>query len=175
MCSGEASTAWIKEESLLKKINGSYYIHRIISPKHTLLQSDIIEKLFEYPEDFRNLCYLSLKGGEPFLEPTNYMILDRIIELGYAKNIILDLTTNGTIVDDRIFSYSEKFRQIKLHISIEGTGQLLFLLCPCLADDLDDSLDGSMEVTLELLQVAEANEASDDALLDLTGVLHLVQ
>lgn len=122
MCSGKTSTAWIKDEELLKKFDGIY--HRNKFSEYTPLNNNIIEKLFEYPEDFRNLCYLSLKGGEPFLEPTNYEILDFMVQENLAKNIVLDLTTNGTIIDDRIFSYAEKFKQIKLHISIEGTGQL---------------------------------------------------
>ena len=41
-----------------------------------------------------------------------------------AKNIVLDINTNGTILNERLLNIAKNFKQLKLHISLEGTGQL---------------------------------------------------
>jgi len=71
-----------------------------------------------------NLRYLSIKGGEPYMEPSNKTILKKFIDLGIAKNITLDWTTNGTIVDDEVHELAKQFGHTKWTVSVEGTGKL---------------------------------------------------
>lgn len=123
MCSGVNSTAWIKEDLKLDKMGVQRPIHepdfgyRNLSP-------DIVDRLFEYPEYFKNLQYVNIKGGEPYMEPANKQIMQKLIDLDLAKNITLDISTNGTVVDLEFDELAHQFKETKWHISIEGTGKL---------------------------------------------------
>ena len=123
MCSGVNSTAWIKEDLKLDKMGVQRPIHepdfgyRNLSP-------DIVDRLFEYPQYFKNLQYVNIKGGEPYMEPANKQIMQKLIELDLAKNITLDISTNGTVVDLEFDELAHQFKETKWHISIEGTGKL---------------------------------------------------
>ena len=71
-----------------------------------------------------NLRYLSIKGGEPYMEPANKTILKKFIDLGVAKNVTLDWTTNGTIVDKEIQELARHYGETKWTVSLEGTDGL---------------------------------------------------
>jgi len=125
MCNGISSSAWVKEEKKLAKISSDYQ-RPVDHPEfgYTNKSEQIIAKLFEDPTPFLNLRYLSIKGGEPYMEPANKIILQKFIDLGIAKQITLDWTTNGTIVDDEIAHMARQFGHSKWTVSLEGTGGL---------------------------------------------------
>lgn len=125
MCNGISSTAWIKDEYKLAELNPAYG-RPISHPEfgYRNLSDEIIERLFEYPNYFKNLSYLSIKGGEPYLEPANKKILKKLIDLGISKNITLDVTTNGTIIDTEFHELAKNFGHTKWTVSLEGVGKL---------------------------------------------------
>ena len=125
MCDGINSSAWVKDDLKLAK-NGNPYFRRVADPEfgYTNKSQEIIQRLFEDPEPFMNLRYLSIKGGEPYMEPANKIILQKFIDLGIAKNVTLDWTTNGTIVDDEIQELARQYGETKWTVSLEGTGGL---------------------------------------------------
>jgi len=125
MCNGISSSAWVKEELKLAELNKDYN-RPVDHPEfgYTNKSDQIIAKLFEDPTPFMNLRYLSIKGGEPYMEPSNKTILKKFIDLGIAKNITLDWTTNGTIVDDEVHELAKQFGHTKWTVSVEGTGKL---------------------------------------------------
>lgn len=125
MCNGISSSAWIKDEKKLAELSPLYgrpvdhpeFGYRDVSP-------DVVDRLFEFPEYFRNFEYLCLKGGEPYMEPTNKKIMQKLIDLNLAKNTVLDFCTNGTIIDAEFDELARQFKETKCTISIEGTGKL---------------------------------------------------
>ena len=122
MCSGVNSTAWIKEDFKLQELG----IERPLNHPdfgYRLIKDDIIDKLFEYPSYFKNLEYVNIKGGEPFMEDNNIKLLRKLIELNLHKQITIDLSTNGTTVNPEFEELLLQFNT-KIHISIEGTGKL---------------------------------------------------
>ena len=125
MCDGINSSAWVKDDLKLTQ-NGNPYFRRTDDPEfgYTNKSEQIIEKLFEDPTPFMNLRYLSIKGGEPYMEPANKKILQKFIDLGVAKNVTLDWTTNGTIVDAEIQELARHYGETKWTVSLEGTGKL---------------------------------------------------
>tara|TARA_B100000035_G_C20925788_1_gene520654 strand:- start:227 stop:1000 length:774 start_codon:yes stop_codon:yes gene_type:complete len=125
MCDGINSSAWVKDDLKLAK-NGNPYFRRINDPEfgYTNKSEQIIEKLFEDPTPFMNLRYLSIKGGEPYMEPANKIILKKFIDLGIAKNVTLDWTTNGTIVDEEVHELAKQYGHTKWTVSVEGTDGL---------------------------------------------------
>jgi MoaA/NifB/PqqE/SkfB family radical SAM enzyme len=122
MCSGVNSTAWIKEDYKLSEfgidrpINHPDFGYRII-------KDDIIDRLFEYPEYFKNLEYVNIKGGEPFMEDNNVKLLNKLISLNLNNQVTIDLSTNGTTENPEFEQLLTQFKT-KIHISIEGTGKL---------------------------------------------------
>jgi MoaA/NifB/PqqE/SkfB family radical SAM enzyme len=123
MCSGLISSTWIKDEIQLKEKFPSWMPDREIG-KYEKLEFDIIKNLLDKKEHFKNLQFLKLTGGEPLMEEQNYQIMEQFIKWGIAKDVILDINTNGTIFNDRLYKIAKNFKMVKLHISIEGTGEL---------------------------------------------------
>lgn len=125
MCNGISSSAWVKEEIKLNELNPKYQ-RPVNHPEfgYRNLSDEIVDRLFSYPEYFKNLSYVSIKGGEPYMEPANKKILKRLIELGISKNITLDVTTNGTIVDTEFHDLAKQFKHTKWTVSLEATGKL---------------------------------------------------
>ena len=125
MCDGINSSAWVKDELKLAE-DGNILQRRINDPEfgYTNKSEQIIERLFEDPTPFMNLRYLSIKGGEPYMEPANKTILKKFIDLGIAKNVTLDWTTNGTIVDEEVHELARQYGHTKWTVSIEGTDGL---------------------------------------------------
>lgn len=124
MCSGVNSTAWVKEDIKLSK---NPILRRPITNiefGYRNVPTDIVDRLFAYPEYFKNLQYVNIKGGEPYMEPANKDIMRHLIRLGYAKNITLDISTNGTIVDEEFDALAKQFKHTIWHISIEGVGKM---------------------------------------------------
>lgn len=124
MCSGVNSTAWVKEDLKLASNLNFYRPVDHIEFGYRNLPDTIVDRLFEYPEYFKNLQYVNIKGGEPYMEPANKKIMRRLIDLGLAKNIILDISTNGTIIDLEFDELALQFKETRWHVSIEGTGKL---------------------------------------------------
>lgn len=124
MCSGINSTAWVKED--LKLANNIYFKRPIDNEEfgYTVMSDAIIDQLFAYPEYFKNLKYVNIKGGEPYMEPANKKIMEKLIQLDIAKNVTLDISTNGTIVDLEFDKLALQFKNTVWNISLEGTGKL---------------------------------------------------
>ncbi len=122
MCSSESSTAWIPDEKALGRMATKTF--RTRDTGNYSLDISSVRNLLKSREAFENLSYISLKGGEPFLNEINYYFLDHIIGMGCASRCVLDITTNGTIVDDQWNEYLKHFKEVKLHISIEAVGDL---------------------------------------------------
>lgn len=124
MCGGVNSTAWVKEDYKLHEISSDFrrqldhpdFGYRIVKP-------DIIDKLFEYPEYFKNLQHVNIKGGEPYMEKDNIKLLQRLIDLNLNKQVELDISTNGTVPNDEFEELALQFKT-KWHISIEAVGKL---------------------------------------------------
>ena len=125
MCDGINSSAWVKDDLKLAQ-NGNPYGRRIDDPEfgYTNKSDEIVARLFEDPTPFMNLRYLSIKGGEPYMEPANKLILKKFIDLGIAKNITIDWTTNGTIVDEEVAQLAKQYKETKWTVSLEGTDGL---------------------------------------------------
>jgi radical SAM protein with 4Fe4S-binding SPASM domain len=118
MCNGSISTSWIQEEKKLK--DDQFEGDRGGSSKYSKLDEDILVRLFENREHFRNLQFLALRGGEPFVEPLNYTIIEKIIDWRLARQVVLDVSTNGTSVNDKLLSYFKEFKRVDLYISLEA-------------------------------------------------------
>lgn len=122
MCNSISSTAWIADEKLLSKEKKHY--HRPQENKSVKIELNKILEIFEDPKPFRNLKYLALRGGEPLLELENIRVLEKFVEWDLAKNITLDISTNGSVISKEILKLISSFSQTDLYISLEAVGDL---------------------------------------------------
>lgn len=62
-------------------------------------------------------------GGEPLLNKTHLVFLERLLKKGYNNNIDLEYNTNMTVSDNDILGLWSNFRKITLAISIDDIGE----------------------------------------------------
>lgn len=63
-------------------------------------------------------------GGEPTLIEENYKIMEKIVELGRAKEVTIMFNTNMTNLRDDFYELIVKFKNVEMCISIEGYGEI---------------------------------------------------
>lgn len=121
-CRGAVSTGWIPDE---KKLALSQ-VGQLRSKNWGVysLDEQLINKIFEFPEYYKNLRYLALRGGEPTYEHRNKTILKKLIDLGWNHQITVDISTNATVNDEEFFNLLDQFEGVMLYISIEGVGSM---------------------------------------------------
>ena len=72
-------------------------------------------------ESYPTLRQLYWAGGEALVMKEHYMVLEKIIEMGYAKNIEVRYNSNGLEWDENLFDLWKEFRSvILLHFSIDS-------------------------------------------------------
>ena len=84
---------------------------------------DIVLKNLELL-DLENLRTINLKGGEPFLNSEIEAALDYLDKKNILSNLIITVSTNGTIYNEKILTYLRKASLVNLHVSIDGLGEL---------------------------------------------------
>lgn len=84
---------------------------------------DFIQDVFN-TLDFSSLNRLTFKGGEPFLNKENVLLLEKLDSLDLLKNIHVDMTTNGTQMSDKFLNLLSKAKRVHFAISIDAVGEL---------------------------------------------------
>ena len=65
---------------------------------------------------------IKMQGGEPTLQKNHIELLQFCIDNGFAENIVLKLTTNATVLPKDFYALLDAFKQVRIGISIDGTG-----------------------------------------------------
>ena len=76
----------------------------------------------------KNIPYIEhvyMAGGEPMMIERHYEFLQRCIDSGCAKNIMIEYNTNMTSLPPRVLKMWEEFKQIRVGASIDGYGDVL--------------------------------------------------
>jgi MoaA/NifB/PqqE/SkfB family radical SAM enzyme len=68
----------------------------------------------------KNLKRLELFGGEPMYNKKVHHMLERMVNLGYSKNIILYINTNGSVNIVEKLPFLKEFKQVEIGVSIDG-------------------------------------------------------
>jgi sulfatase maturation enzyme AslB (radical SAM superfamily) len=123
MCQPGASST---RQLMFKKLDNRKYIktfdidfpNNIKSSKSSTI--DELVKLAPYIRTFL------LQGGEPFVMKKQFDFLDRLVESGHAKNIVLEMNSNLTVLGTtkyNILDYVDKFKQLNISASLDGFGK----------------------------------------------------
>jgi hypothetical protein len=74
-----------------------------------------------------NIPYIKhvyMAGGEPMMIERHYEFLQRCIDSGHSKNIIIEYNTNMTSLPNRVLDMWTKFKQVRVGASIDGHGAM---------------------------------------------------
>ena len=72
----------------------------------------------------QGLDQIHFAGGEPLIAPRMTELLQKCIDSGYAKNIVLTYNTNITQLPKSVLSLWKEFKTVKLFCSIDGFGKV---------------------------------------------------
>lgn len=81
---------------------------------------DVIEQLEEHKN---TLKYLYINGGEPFIMPMQWKLLQRLIDWGVAENIQISYNTNCTTYNESFSDYWKHFKVVTLGCSVDAVDE----------------------------------------------------
>lgn len=116
MCNEDWSSAWVDLANKHGWNNDG--VHKI-EP----INRDIARKLLDNI-DLSNLQTLWLKGGEPFLNKENVLVLQKLKEIDQLKHVNIMVTTNCTVINEPILEYIEQAKSVIFVCSIDAIGEL---------------------------------------------------
>lgn len=119
MCGSWASNQWFEEDRILAKINPDY---KKDYSNQTVRQTEV-NQLEEILTHAKTLQRIDFKGGEPMLAKNHVEFLEALYAAG-GKNILLQYTTNGTVVNQNILDVLGKFKKVRIIFSVEAIGDL---------------------------------------------------
>jgi hypothetical protein len=79
----------------------------------------LIDKFVNEISTIPNIKYIHFLGGETLYLKSFYSICDKLIELGYSKNISIGTTTNCTVYNTGLERIIREFKHVHLGLSIE--------------------------------------------------------
>lgn len=165
MCGSWGSTTWFKEDKKLMDINPAYQ-RQVSNLTPTMIPA---EYWADKKELFQDLERIDFKGGEPLMQEGMYDFLEYLVEWGYASNIMIAYTSNGTKTPERLKELWPKFKKVKFNISIEGTGKLYNYIrgdnvqtIDELAENIQwydqfDNLQGSFNTAISIYNIFDLN------------------
>ena len=110
MCSSNLSTTWYDDDKALKGKFG-----RTLTPKIEDADVDVSD------ETLQGLLEIKFTGGEPMIHPNFAKLIKRIVSLGVAKNISLEIFTNCSYYpSEKITKDLAQFKKVHLSLSIDG-------------------------------------------------------
>lgn len=120
MCDSNSSNLLYKESKMpanpLLKMDNNMVIDSV--SEDSIFYKSILENLDK-------IRFLWFSGGETFLHQQVWKILTHLYENNLSKNVVLQVNTNGTVkLSDKEISILQSFKLLKLHISMDGVGEL---------------------------------------------------
>lgn len=117
ICNPVSSSLFNSENKLLVKHGSNVnYINNSQIDQYKWHTSEVFwDNLLEFKDEIQQIDML---GGEPLLEKNQEMILQRLIDIGTAKNVIINYTTNGTIKPN--FNLLTHFKKVYFTVSADG-------------------------------------------------------
>jgi sulfatase maturation enzyme AslB (radical SAM superfamily) len=97
---------------------------------------DQITKLIPYIDRY----YFT--GGEPTINKAHFKLLELIIEMGFAKNAVLEYNSNMFAIPEKLYNFWKKFKDVGIGCSIDGIGDMAnYLRPPSKWDVLEKHID----------------------------------
>lgn len=120
-CNSFYSSSWLKYEEIFE--SKFWEVKHLKRPP--TVPFNLVSHLKEI--DLTHLKVLTIKGGEPFMNPELFPVLQHLLEINVLQNVIIKLVTNGTILGKEIKEIKlllEKAKTVKITISVDGVGDV---------------------------------------------------
>lgn len=75
-----------------------------------------------FEKSMPSLRHLYVTAGEPLLVKGFQELLQKLVDAGYAKNVIVELDTNLTVMNPKITQLWSKFKRVNLRVSVDEVG-----------------------------------------------------
>ncbi len=76
-------------------------------------------------KNMHNIEHVYFAGGEPMLIERHYDFLERCVNSGAAKNMVIEYNTNMSTLPTRVLNLWTKFKQVRIGASVDGMGAVL--------------------------------------------------
>ena len=131
MCSPHDSSLWVKDwQELYPKIENETLKQTMMwankgKVDHASYNWHKNNPIFwdQLYEQIPHMQQLYFAGGEPLIIDEHYTLLERVIEMGYAKNIELRYNSNGVEWRDNLFELWSHFKLVRFHYSVDDIGE----------------------------------------------------
>lgn len=112
-CNDSLSSLWASQNIKFNIKTEDYYP----DPQN---DNQVVEDLFN-KFNFKYLTDLNFLGGEPLISKANFLVIERLVELGIANNVSVVFTTNGsTKLTDYQIKLLTHFRRVVFTYSVDG-------------------------------------------------------
>ncbi len=112
-CASNYSTSWYEDDIELRK--RGFFREEQKKNKFVITDNEYLNV------DLTNLNKLKILGGEPFMEPRNLELFERLDSLGLLEGLTLELVTNASVLPtEKWLDYLKKIKRISLVISLDG-------------------------------------------------------
>ena len=81
-------------------------------------------------DNIEQIRKLYIVGGEPLMIDRHYEFLQKCVDQGHAKNIIVEYNTNLTNIPQRAWDVWKHFKQVNIGASIDGVGDINYYMRP---------------------------------------------
>jgi sulfatase maturation enzyme AslB (radical SAM superfamily) len=126
MCGPTDSSAWYDDWIKLtgtNKFKDTSGIMEIVDNKVAAFNWPEYEPFWEQLEaNIHNIEHVYFAGGEPMLIERHYEFLERCVEAGAAKHIIVEYNTNMSTLPTRVTNLWKSFKQVRVGASVDGMG-----------------------------------------------------
>lgn len=127
ICGPVASSSWLSEEVAClppESVTSTY-----LRANRSYFQSNKLTADSTNAETLRrwapNIDHIEMTGGEPMMSRENRDVIELIVEHGRPEQTMLLLTTNATIIDERVLRMIPAFGSATITLSIDDLGRRL--------------------------------------------------
>ena len=121
MCSPESSKAIIKEWAHLNGMDGDDARLQRLKRLDWFSKEDLWRGIEKHVSSIEKLHFT---GGEPMIIPQVADFLERVVAMGYARNITLSFISNLTVLPRRMLALWPHFKSVRLVASVDGFGEV---------------------------------------------------
>jgi organic radical activating enzyme len=127
MCNPATSTSWYADAYQLDGSPGSF---KEYTKTFETIRSSFNNNSLEFWDTLKkwseNLVLIDIYGGEPFLIPSMFSVLEHAVDSGYAKNISIKINTNASIWNQKYVDTLKHFKHVDFKVSYDAVDKKQF-------------------------------------------------
>jgi organic radical activating enzyme len=122
MCNPETSSSWYSDAYKLEKstLPFSEYTRKFETIRNSFNRDN--ENFWNtFKQWLPTIKYIDIYGGEPFLAPALFDLLEHGVNIGAAKEVSLQLHTNASIMNQHYLDILSQYKKVTCKVSIDSS------------------------------------------------------